>query len=165
MSMIPKKIYIMLLLAGAMAFTACDDTEDGSYTAPITQYERIAGTWVLNSVTQVDETTSKTMDLTSAFDFSTFVIHLNCDEKGNPTTFAIDGSAPTLLPTTGTWKLQNPFVNTDGSSAVIVLNDKVNLTVTGLPGTKKVLEYKFTRRQNGKAFVSYVYNLNQLATE
>lgn len=163
--MIPKKLFFMLILAGTMTFASCDDTEDGSYTAPITQYEKVAGTWVLNSVTQVDETTSKTMDLTSVFDFSTFVIHLNCDEKGNPTTFAIDGTAPSILPTSGTWKMQNPFVNTDGSSAVIVLNDKVSLTVTSLPGSRKVLEYKFTRKQNGKAFVSYVYNLNQLVTE
>lgn len=162
----PKKIICILMLAVvATGFVSCADTDDGSYTPPITQYEKVAGTWVLNSVTQVDETNQKTMDLTGVFDFSTFVIHLNCDDNGQPTTFNIEGSAPTILPVSGEWKLENPYVNSDGSSAVIILNDKIRLTVTSVPGSKKVLEYKFTRKQNGKAFVSYIYNLNQLVTE
>ena len=31
--------------------------------------------------------------------------------------------------------------------------------VTGVPGSKQELEFKFTRAQNGKPFVSYTYNL------
>jgi hypothetical protein len=86
---------------------------------------------------------------------------LNTDAKGEPTTFTVDGTAPAILPVSGTWKMENAFVNSDGSSATILLNDQVRLTVTSLPGSKQVLEFKFTRKFNGKAFVSYTYNLGQ----
>jgi len=55
--------------------------------------------------------------------------------------------------------LENPFVNSDGSSAKILLNDKIALTVTAVPGAQKVLEFKLTRKSGGKAYVSYIYNL------
>lgn len=155
----------LALMACSAGLLSCNDTDDGSYVAPITQYEKVGGQWLLNSITQVDETNQKTMDLTSNFDFDSFAITLNTDDKGQPTTFQVDGTAPALLPTSGTWKLANPFVNADGSSAVIILNDKVNLTVTSMPGSQKVMEFKLTRKQNGKAFVSYVYNLSPVTTE
>jgi hypothetical protein len=154
------KVSVMLLLMlSGYTLTSCNDTDDGSYVAPITQYEKVGGKWVLNSITQVDETSSKTMALTSLLDFGSFVINLNTDEQGSPTSFTIDGSAPALLPASGTWKLENPFVNSDGSSAKILLNDKIALTVTAVPGAQKVLEFKLTRKSGGKAYVSYIYNL------
>ena len=153
--------FVMLLMMGSFLLTSCDNTDDGSYVAPITLYEKIGGKWVLNTVTQTDESTSKTMDLTSLFDFSSLVVNLNTDAKGEPSTFTVDGTAPEILPTSGTWKMENAFVNSDGSSAVILLNDHIKLMVTSLPGNKKVLEFKLTRKFNGKAFVSYTYNLGQ----
>lgn len=152
---------MMLLVMGSFLLTSCDNTDDGSYVAPVTLYEKIGGKWILNTVTQTDESTSKTMDLTSLFDFNSLVINLNTDAKGEPTTFTVDGTAPAILPVSGTWKMENAFVNSDGSSATILLNDQVRLTVTSLPGSKQVLEFKFTRKFNGKAFVSYTYNLGQ----
>lgn len=150
---------LLLISIVSLGFSACNDTDDGSYTEPISQYEKIGGQWLLNSVTQVDETTGKTMTLTSEFDFDTFVINLNKDEKNQPTTFTVDGTAPQLLPQSGTWRLENPYVNSDGSSAKIILNDKVQLTVTAVPGAAQTLEFKLTRKVNGKPFVSYIYNL------
>lgn len=114
---------------------------------------------MLNSVTQTDETTTNTMTLTDVLDFDTFGIDLNTDENNNPTTFEVSGNAPTILPTSGTWKLANSFVNSDGSPAQIILNDATNLTVTAVPGASKTLEFKLTRKSGGVAFVSYTYNL------
>jgi hypothetical protein len=148
-----------LVAVGLLMLSACASTDDGSYVAPITQYEKIGGNWILNSVTQTDETTTNAMTLTDVFSFDTFGIKLNTDSLNNPTTFEVSGNAPALLPTSGSWKLANPFVNSDGTSAQIVLNDKTNLTVTAVPGANKVLEFKLTRKSNGVAFVSYTYNL------
>ena len=66
--------FLMLLFAAvatSFCFTACDDTEDGSYVPPITLGEKIAGQWQLSSITQIDESNAKTMDLTGQFDFAT----------------------------------------------------------------------------------------------
>lgn len=157
-----KNLWLILLLMAGMAgpaLTSCGDTDDGSYTEPISQYEKIGGRWLLNSVTQVDEQSGKTMTLTGEFDFDTFVINLEKDENNLPTTFTVEGTAPALLPQSGTWRLENPYVNSDGTPARIILNDKTQLTVTAVPGAAQTLEFKLTRRAGGKAFVSYVYNL------
>ncbi|HRN16316.1 MAG TPA: DUF5004 domain-containing protein [Xylanibacter oryzae] len=148
-----------LLVLGILSVCSCASTDDGNYVAPITQYEKIGGNWILNSITQTDETTTSTMDLTNVFNFKSFGISFNLDSENNPTTFTITGSAPALLPTSGTWKLANAFVNSNGSSAKILLNNNVDLTITAVPGTNAVLEYKLTRKNNGVSFVSYTYNL------
>ncbi len=148
-----------LLVLSILLICSCASTEDGNYVAPITQYEKIGGNWILNSITQTDETTTSTMDLTNVFNFNSFGISLNLDSENNPTTFTITGNAPALLPTSGTWKLANAFVNSNGSSAKILLNNNVDLTITAVPGTNAILEYKLTRKNNGVSFVSYTYNL------
>ena len=74
-----KPLYALLLLSlmtGAL-FTACNDTEDGSYVEPITLYEKLQGTWSLRTLQQVDEAGKAsgakytTMKLTQSFDFTT----------------------------------------------------------------------------------------------
>lgn len=154
-----KLLTSAFMVAGSGFLFSCNTVEDGSYVAPLTQYEKISGQWIVNSVTQTDELENKKMTLTNLFDFDTFGIHLNVDADNNPTSYNIEGNAPALIPTSGTWKLGNAFVNTDGSAPQIILNDNVYLTVTGVPGSKKELEYKLTRTQNGKPFVSYTYNM------
>ncbi|MBO4895483.1 MAG: DUF5004 domain-containing protein [Prevotella sp.] len=154
-----KALLLLLALSPSMWLTSCSTIEDGDYVAPITQYEKMEGKWKVNSVTQIDETNQKQMSLTSLFDFESFTINLGMDASGNPTTYAIDGNAPALLPVSGQWKLQNPFVNSDGSAARLMLNENTSLTVTAMPGAQQALEFKLTRTQNGNAFVSYVYNL------
>lgn len=152
-----------LSLSGGLALTGCSDTEDGKYVAPITLSEKINGEWFLNSMTQVDEVSQTSKDLTAQFSFSSFTISLDVDAEGMPAGFVIGGEAPALLPASGTWEMENNFYNSDGSSARIFLNSNggrvAALTVTGVPGATRTLELKLTRRQNGQAFVSYVYNL------
>lgn len=154
----------MLLLAmtvTGLCFTACDDTEDGSFVPPITLGEKIAGKWQLSSITQIDETNDKTMDLTGQFDFATLGLNLN--EDG---TFTVSGNAPAFIPESGTWKMANDFVSSDGSAAQIILNDNVFLTVTAVPtGGTSHLKFKLTRKAKGIAFVSYEYDLIKVDNE
>ena len=158
-NLIIKLLAPTMMVVGSGFLFSCNTVDDGSYVAPITQYEKISGQWIINSVTQTDELENKKMTLTNLFDFDTFGIRLDVDADNNPTSYNIEGNAPALIPTSGTWKLGNAFVNTDGSAPQIILNDNVYLTVTSVPGSKKELEYKLTRTQNGKPFVSYTYNL------
>jgi hypothetical protein len=154
-------IVSLLFLIGS-CFVSCNDTDDGSYVAPITLYEKVSGKWMLNSIKQVDEISSQSMALTSSLSFDSFAIDLNTDAKENPTTFTVEGTAPAILPTSGTWEMGNKFTNSDGTAAKILLhgtNKTYTLTVTNVPGSDKVLEFKLTRKAKGKAFVSYVYNL------
>lgn len=163
-----KSLYALLLLSlmtGAF-FTACNDTDDGSYVAPITLGEKIQGKWTLKSIRQVDETNGQALDLTGKFNFTSFTIDLKVDANNVPTSFNIEGSAPALLPTTGTWNMEKPFTNADGTASKILLYSDASqskkageLTVTATPGANRVLEFKMTRKVKGQPFVSYVYNL------
>jgi len=159
MKTVEKLLMVLTALWVMTSLTACNDTDDGSFVKPITQYEKIGGHWVLNSITQIDELTSTSMTLTNQFEFDSFAINLNTDGDFQPTTFSVEGTAPELLPTQGTWRLANPYVNSDGSSARILLNDATELTVTAVPGVSQTLEFKLTRKVNGQPFVSYVYSL------
>ena len=155
---------IGLLFSTAMAFTGCSTVDDGSFIAPITLSEKIGGKWVVNSVLQTDEANARTKTLTDLLDFDTFVINLNQDEAGNPSTFTVEGSAPLLLPTSGTWKMDYNFTKSDNTPSRLLLNDgkaETALTVTAVPGNTKTLEYRLTRKTNGQPFVSYTYNLIQ----
>jgi hypothetical protein len=156
------KASLLAILCTSM-FASCASTDDGDFVNPITQYEKIGGHWVINSVTQTDETNQTSMDLTGLFNFDSFGINLDVDNDEKPTTFSVSGTAPVLLPTSGQWKLANSFVNSDGSSAEIILAEKTHLTVTSVPGAKPVLEFKLTRSSNGIPFVSYTYNLTKQA--
>lgn len=165
-----KRIHAFLLFSlfvtGLFLNTGCNQTEDGSYVAPITLPEKIHGDWVLNSIKQVDEITSTDIDLTGQLSFMSFSISLDADAENNPTTFSVSGNAPALLPASGSWDMENKFTNSDGTPARIFLyadagksQKSAVLTVTTTPGNNRVLEFKLTRKQNGQAFVSYVYNL------
>lgn len=151
--------FCLPLLTCATIISSCASTDDGDFVQPITQYEKIGGHWIVNSVTQTDEVAKTTMDLTNVLGFDSFGIDLNVDENENPTTFQVKGNAPALLPASGQWSLVNSFVNSDGSAAVINLDGKTKLTVTSVPGANPVLEFKMTRNSNGVPFVSYTYNL------
>lgn len=158
------------LMVAGLSFTACDDTDDGNYVPPITRYERIAGKWVINAITQIDETNQQKKDITSLFDFATFAIDLQVDSEGNPTVFRTEGTAPALIPTEGTWKLSSPYPtpanNDEGQKEVsIILNDKVTLAVTKVPGSDPNLKYTLTRKSNGITFVSYEYDLMKVNNE
>lgn len=166
------------LLAVILSFVACNDTDDGSYVAPITTYERIKGDWKVTSVKQIDEIAKANsqnpseMTLTSQFEFSTFTIKLNVDANNEPTDYIVGGNAPAIFAKEGFWSLEYPFPDTNGSASIINLYSDAakslkigELAITATPGATNVLELKLTRRTKGVAFVSYVYRLSPNVTE
>lgn len=79
-----------LMVAGSGFLSSCSSVDDGSYVPPFTQYEKISGQWVVNSVTQIDEVENKKMALTNLFDFDTFGIQFKVDDDNNPTSYVIE---------------------------------------------------------------------------
>lgn len=168
-----KCIYVFFLMVAVLPFVSCNDTDDGSFVAPITIYEKINGNWAVTSLKQIDEVakanaqTPAEMTLTDQFGFSTFTINLNVDTNNEPTNYLIGGTAPKFFPTEGYWSLEYPFQNTNGSASIINLysdaaktTQVARLSITAIPGTNKVLELKFSRKAKGITFVSYVYTLS-----
>ena len=155
-----KAILLLLALAPTALLTSCATTEDGDYVAPIQLTEKIGGNWVLNSIVQTDETTATDLTLTTLLDFDTF--SLNLSDGGQ---FTVTGNAPKLLPTSGTWELDNNFVKSTGDATQLILkggDGTSNLTVTATPGANAELGFQLTRKQNGQAFVSYNYSLSRV---
>jgi hypothetical protein len=166
------RYFFSAILTIVLLLSACTDTNDGVYVAPISISEKIQGSWAAISVKQIDEIaktngqTPTDLSLTTKFNFSTFAIHLNVDEKNNPTTFQISGTSPALMSTSGYWDLAHLFPNTDTTPSQIILysdaaktQKTATLDITGMPGSVKILEFRFTRKANGVAFVSYIYRL------
>lgn len=171
-----RECYILLLLfVVLLSLGSCTKTDDGSYVHPITLYEKISGTWALSSVKMVDEiavvhaSSLTEVDLTTQLNFSTFKLVLNVDESGNPTTYQVQGDVPELFAKTGYWQLDNPYPHTDASASKILLYSDVaktqltdQLTITTIPGSTAVLEFKLTRSTTDQVpFVSYQYKLKQ----
>jgi hypothetical protein len=168
-----KTNYFLLFLLLFMAFfQSCEKTDDGTYTAPITLYEKIGGTWAITSLTQVDEMAKVSnlkpveVTLTTRFNFKTFVISLNVDSSFQPTTYAVTGTAPELFANSGYWELDEPYFHADQTASNILLYSdaaKTQLTdklaVVTMPAKKKLLDFSLTRMDNGTPFVSYVYKL------
>ncbi|MGI6242667.1 MAG: DUF5004 domain-containing protein [Prevotella sp.] len=159
---IMKTSVLFCFMVTALLATSCSTVDDGDYVRPITLNEKIGGKWVLNSIVQTDESNAQTMPLTNLLDFDTFVINLDTDENDAPTTFSVEGNAPVLLPLKGTWTMDYDYTKSDATASQILLKSDAGvtrLTVTGVPGSDGILEYKFTRTVNGQPFVSYTYNL------
>jgi len=168
-----KYSYALLLLAFALHFTACTETNDGSFVAPITTYEKIQGSWSATSVKQTDEIAKANsekvteMALTDQFSFSTFTIKLNVDAQNQPTTYQIGGASPKFFPTDGYWSLAYAYPNTDATpSQIILYSDSQKATKTAtldimtMPGSVKTLELKYTRKTKGIPFISYSFLLS-----
>ena len=152
-----KSLLLLTALVPMMLFTSCATTDDGDYVAPIQLTEKIGGNWVLNTIVQTDETNATELALTSLLGLDTF--NLNLSEGGQ---FSVSGNAPKLLPTSGTWELDNNFVKSTGDAIQLILKGSegiATLTVTATPGAKPELGFQLTRKQGGQAFVSYKYSL------
>lgn len=160
-----RKLYLFALCA----FLASCGTDDGSYSAPITLYEKVSGSWMLTGMKQVDElavsagTGMTELDLTDRFE--NFSLHLNVDGNMKPTTFSSEG-APALLPTAGYWLLDNDFQQWDGTASHILFFDDAahtsqigKVAISVVPGSVAKMELTLTRKSAGKPFVSYVYSL------
>ena len=152
-----KALLLVLALAPMTLLTSCATTEDGDYVAPIQLTEKIGGNWVLNSIVQTDETNATELALTTLLDFDSFGLSLT--DGGQ---FSVTGNAPKLLPTSGTWELDNNFVKSTGEATQLLLKGSdgtAKLTITATPGVKPELGFQLTRKQGGQAFVSYKYSL------
>jgi len=172
-----KKTGILLLMGLFLfqLFQGCNKTDDGTYTAPITLYESIGGTWKLTSLKQIDEIAKAgsakpdEMLLTTKFSFNTFIIALNVDSTENgiePATYEVQGTAPQLFNASGYWELDQAFPHTDNQATRIRLFSDAartsltdELIVTAIPGAKAALQFNLTRLSEGVPYVSYQYAL------
>ena len=166
------RLSLAVLFTIALSLTSCTDTNDGAYVTPISVSEKIHGNWAAISVKQTDEIaktagqTPTDLGLSRQFNFTSFNVQFNTDDKNNPTSYAITGNAPALIPASGYWSMPNMFINTDATPNEIYLyvdqakTQKIAaLTLGSVPGLLDVFEFKLTRRTNGVAFVSYTYRL------
>ena len=167
-----NKITVLILVSFLTLLYGCSKTEDGSYTPPITVYEKIPGTWKLLSIKMIDETAKAAgikpdeMLLTDHLNFQDFAITLNVDAENKPTTYVVNGNVPELLSPEGYWDLDAEFPFTTGVPIKISLysdaarTQKTNqLSITSMPGSKSEMELKLTHTSNQVAFVTYLYNL------
>jgi hypothetical protein len=172
------KLLIIVLIFMPALWYGCSKTDDGSYTAPITVYEKVNGTWNMFSIKMIDETAKSAaikpdeVTLTDQFSFAGFAITLNADEANNPTTYTVTGEAPQLLAPQGFWDLDTKFPQTDGTPVKINLfadaakTQKTNqLSITTMPGALPEMEFKLTHSTNKVAFVSYQYKLALATTK
>jgi hypothetical protein len=171
----------MLKLAGCilsmvllLPLSGCDPiTDDGSYIAPISLYEKISGIWNLTDVRQTDERTKAAgispneISLYAEFQFSTMVIELKA-EGNQPSSYTVSGDVPELFPKTGFWKLESEFPYADATAPTILLFSDAACTVkTGelgvasVPGAQPEMQLKLTRTSKGVPFVSYLFKLTK----
>jgi len=167
-----KKIWIIMLCFLSTIWYSCNKTEDGSYIAPISVYEKIDGTWNLLSIKMIDETaisagiTPDEMTLTDQFTFQSFAITLNIDSENKSTSYSVAGTAPELLDPSGYWDLDTEFPHTTGDPVIINLySDAAKMhktnqaSISTLPGANAEMELKLTHTSNQVAYVSYQYKL------
>ncbi len=166
------RLLIIVLIFMPVLWYGCSKTDDGSYTAPITLYEKVNGTWNMFSIKMIDETAKSAaikpdeVTLTDQVKFAGFAITLNVDEANNATTYAVTGEAPELLAPQGFWGLDTEFPQTNGTPVKINLyadaakTQKTNqVSITTMPGALPEMEFKLTHSTNQVAYVSYQYKL------
>lgn len=173
--MIKNKTFIALILAFVLSQQfSCTKIDNGSFVEPITLYEKIKGNWKLTALRQIDETAIRTdsqpqeMSLFDQFNFDSFTISLDVDDKNQPTSYEVKGSSPEFFPKKGYWELNAAFLKGVGSQAPLLYLysdvEKSNLigklALTTIPGTNKEMELTLTRTEEGVAFVSYKYRLS-----
>lgn len=152
-----KALVLLLVAMPAMMLSSCSDVDDGGYVDPIKLTEKVNGQWVVSSITQTDVLTGKDLNLTEKLGFSSFGINLGVNGS-----FTVDGEAPKLLPTRGTWSLDNEFVKSNNDATQILLNDgsaTTAVTVTKSPGSARELEFRVIHTDGGEPYVTYTYNL------
>ncbi|WP_053976765.1 DUF5004 domain-containing protein [Mangrovimonas xylaniphaga] len=161
-----------LMIIGFLAFFGCNKSDDGSYVAPITVYEKIAGQWNLMNLKMVDEVAKATnispneQNLSTWFNYDTFQITFNVDGDNQPTTYEVMGNVPPLFAASGYYELSTPFQPTTANPILIHLYSDAahtNLTdvlqLTAVPGTNAQMQITLVRTSGGTPFVSYVFNL------
>jgi hypothetical protein len=161
----------------AFAFLAvltfgCNEPDDGTYTSPVTIYEKIDGQWGLTSLKMIDEVAKANgvepneQSLSGFFNYEDFKIKFNVDGNNQPTTYEVVGDVPSLFPATGYWQLSSAFQQTDATAVRIQLfgdaqhSQKTDeLRLTSVPGSSQEMELQLVRTSNGTPFISYVFKL------
>lgn len=169
-----KSIYWLAVMMCLFAI-GCDNTDDGSYVAPITIYEKVNGNWGLTNLKMVDEAAKANAiqpneeNLSTYFNYEDFKIKFSVDEKGNPTSYEVAGDVPPLFAPKGYWKLSSDFQQTNATAVRVYLYSDAaktqktdELRVTSVPGNNKEMELQLVRTSGGTPFVSYVFKLNAI---
>ncbi len=164
----------LFLLAFILLFGSCEEADEGPFVEPITVYEKIKGSWVMESITMEDRYAIATnlatedQNVTAYFGFESYSIQFNVDANDNPTTFETGGNAPELFLQQGYWDLNSAFPFTGSSSVIIQLfsdADKSNkvdeLVISNIPGASPLLQYRLNRSYNDAVYLSYFYVLKR----
>lgn len=166
-----SSIRILTVVMTLLTF-GCNAPDDGSFTAPITTYEQIAGEWSLMNLTMVDEY-AKANDIepyeeniSTLFDFENFRLRLNVDEEMMPTSYEVIGDVPPLFQLEGYWALNYDFQPTGSKPVIIYLYsdpEKTQLTgelqITSVPRSSDQMEIQLVRAAGDVPFVSYNFKL------
>lgn len=168
-----RNLLFVCLMFFASFYTGCKKPDDGVHVDPITLYEKVKGSWKLNDILQIDETAKKSgikpdeLNLYSEFNFSSFNLKLNVDDKNKPTSYEVTGDAPEFFPNTGYWDLDVSFSQANASAPVIYLYSDAartalegKLAITAIPGANPQMDLMLTQTVDGVAYVSYQYKLS-----
>ncbi len=155
-----------------MIFGSCNSNDDGSYTPPITLYEKVNGSWTLTNLKMVDEFAKANgiepneQNIGSWFNYDTFQMNLEVNDQNEPTTYEVLGDVPLLFPPSGYWRLSTDFQLTTPHPAKIFLYDDAQrtqlletLNVTSVPGSNNQMEVQLQRISGGAPFITYIFKL------
>lgn len=168
------RLIAIALFASTLIFVGCEKTEDGTYVAPITLYEKVSGSWRLSRLIMSDEDAKRNNIrpneevITNVLGFSTFTIELNVDQNNRPTTYKVGGNAPNLFAPEGYWDLSSDFPRSDLTPVIIRLYsdaERTNLidqlSIAQIPSQTLPFEFRLTRSVNQIPFLTYLYRLNR----
>lgn len=167
------KLIAFLWIISGLFTISCEKMDDGEHVVPITLYEKVAGSWTLKDVLQIDETAKiagikpDEISLFNQFGFGSFQIALEVDNNNQPTSYKVSGNSPELFPTEGFWEINPSFPAANGTAPTINLYSDASKTtlagqleVVSMPGATTDMELKLTRSTAGVPFVSYHYKLS-----
>lgn len=169
-----SKIICLLAVAGLFAIS-CNEMDDGNHVDPITLNEKIDGEWGLMSLKMVDEVAKagkiepSEQNISTLFNYDSFRIKFNVDEKNKPTSFEVLGDVPALFAKQGFWQLSSDFQQTTGAPVKIYLYSDAaktlktdELRLISVPGSNEEMEIQLMRTSGGTPFVSYTFKLNAI---
>lgn len=169
-----SKIICLLAVAGLLAIS-CNEMDDGNHVDPITLNEKIDGEWGLMSLKMVDEVAKagkiepSEQNISTLFNYDSFRIKFNVDEKNKPTSFEVLGDVPALFAKQGFWQLSSDFQQTTGAPVKIYLYSDAaktlktdELRLISVPGSNEEMEIQLMRTSGGTPFVSYTFKLNAI---
>lgn len=169
-----SKIICLLAVAGMFA-TSCNEMDDGNHVDPITLNEKIDGEWGLMSLKMVDEVAKagklepSEQNISTLFNYDSFRIKFNVDEKNRPTSYEVLGDVPALFAKSGFWQLSSDFQQTNGTATRIYLYSDAaktlktdELRLISVPGSNEEMEIQLMRTSGGTPFVSYTFKLNAI---